>query len=170
MRYLFCTAMHWLGLYCGRAIRSTRHLPRLPDAVPTASLTLAYYPLGPSYVMGLQEYIVEADLMGRTLAFKNKRDETIAFAAKSTKALIQAQVRCSPAHITSCSARHKVELKESCCSSRHVRAVCKPRLLLSASPTIPRERSKALASGPWGTPRTMAVPHGHLCDTSVHCS
>eukprot|EP00892_Ulva_mutabilis_P006997 jgi/Ulvmu1/466/UM001_0473.1 len=39
-----------------------------------------------------EEYIVEADLMGRTLNIRNKRDETVAFAAKSTKALIMTQV------------------------------------------------------------------------------
>lgn len=31
--------------------------------------------------------------MGRTLNIKNKKDETVAFAAKSTKALIMTQVR-----------------------------------------------------------------------------
>jgi hypothetical protein len=41
----------------------------------------------------VQEYIIEADLMGRTLGIKNKRDEIVAFAAKSTKALIQSQAR-----------------------------------------------------------------------------
>ena len=33
--------------------------------------------------------------MGRTLNIKNKKDETVAFAAKSTKALIMTQVRTS---------------------------------------------------------------------------
>ena len=41
----------------------------------------------------MQTYIIEADLMGRTLVFKNSRDEMVAFAQKSTKALITSQVR-----------------------------------------------------------------------------
>ena len=40
----------------------------------------------------VQEYIVEADMMGRTLNVRNSKGETVAFAAKSTKALIKTQV------------------------------------------------------------------------------
>ena len=41
----------------------------------------------------MQVYILEADLMGRTVAFKNMNGELVAIAAKSTKALILSQVR-----------------------------------------------------------------------------
>ena len=41
----------------------------------------------------MQVYILEADLMGRTIAFKNQDDQLVAIAAKSTKALIMSQVR-----------------------------------------------------------------------------
>lgn len=40
-----------------------------------------------------QTYTIEADLMGRTLVFKNKEDQMVAFAQKSTKALITSQVQ-----------------------------------------------------------------------------
>lgn len=43
-------------------------------------------------VVVVQEYIVEADMMGRTLNVRNSKGETVAFAAKSTKALIKTQV------------------------------------------------------------------------------
>jgi hypothetical protein len=38
-------------------------------------------------------YVLEADLMGRTIAFKNTKDELVAIASKSTKTLILNQVR-----------------------------------------------------------------------------
>jgi hypothetical protein len=40
----------------------------------------------------MQIWILEADLMGRTVAFKNMEGELIAIAAKSTKAMILSQV------------------------------------------------------------------------------
>ena len=44
----------------------------------------------------MQTYIIEADLMGRTLVFKNQAGQMVAFAKKSTKALITSQVRSPP--------------------------------------------------------------------------
>lgn len=41
----------------------------------------------------MQTYVIEADMMGRTLVFKNKAEQMIAFAKKSTKALITSQAR-----------------------------------------------------------------------------
>jgi sulfur transfer complex TusBCD TusB component (DsrH family) len=40
----------------------------------------------------VQVYVLEADLMGRTVQFKNMDDQLVAIAAKSTKALIMSQV------------------------------------------------------------------------------
>jgi hypothetical protein len=44
----------------------------------------------------MQVYILEADLMGRTVGFKNMNGELVAIAAKSTKALILSQVWQAP--------------------------------------------------------------------------
>jgi hypothetical protein len=41
----------------------------------------------------VQCYLLEADLMGRTITFKNQAGELIAIAAKSTKTLIMSSVR-----------------------------------------------------------------------------
>ena len=41
----------------------------------------------------MQTYVIEADLMGRTLVFKNQAEQMVAFAKKSTKALITSQAR-----------------------------------------------------------------------------